>query len=146
MWKRILILFFILILNINLALAELTFIRIEHTVKFEFRAYPEDTLMTANFYIDDTKQQVYYENKEPVECVKKFDDNEISFMTIQENEKYKIHKCYEINRYTGVVTFYLYEYPLTPSARFYSHYQNRDGFVASGRGTATKQDISKRLF
>lgn len=127
--------------------SDLTFIEITHSIKYVFNARPEKNPITIGFYIDSKNKKVFNEDKSEVDYIKEFKDSQISFMTIYYTDNYKVCECYDIDRYTGIVEFCLFKHPINLKGKINSAYIDiKDGFVASGKGTAKRIDVSQQKF
>lgn len=138
------------IVNKSVNLNNLTALKVEHNIEYVFRTYVSDIQQkteTSFFYIDTKNKQIYRKNKIEVDYIKEFNDSEISFMIVDYTDRFKICRCYDIDRYTGNVVFTLFQHPLTLGAKFdHSMLDIKNGYVGQGKGTAIKVDVSKQKF
>lgn len=134
------------ILNENTIENNLTLLELKYEVHYYFNVYRIDE-MTKKFYIDAKNKKVYDENKQPVDYIKDFSNENISFMIINYTKDFKTCHCYDINRYSGNVEYYMFRHPLTFKGKMENNtLKLKDGAAAFGKGIATKIDISKQRF
>jgi hypothetical protein len=136
--------------NKSLNFKNLIALKLEHTIEYVFKTYTSDIQQkteTSLFYIDPKHKQVYRKDKTRVDYIKEFNESKIAFMIVDYTDKFKICRCYDIDRYTGDVVFTLFQHPMTLGAKFdHSILDIKDGYIGQGKGFATKINISKQKF